>query len=92
MKLTFKVTPHAAQNKIGKCEVNLLGEETIRIYVTAAPEKGKANKAVIDLLSKEMGIAKSNFTVIRGELSTLKVIEINESDEMINRWKDGLTA
>jgi hypothetical protein len=40
--------------------------------VTQAPEKGKANKAVIELLSKLLGLRKSQIELLAGETSSQK--------------------
>ena len=49
----------------------------IKIYVTAVPENGKANKAIINLIAKELKIAKSQLKLIRGETSKEKWFELN---------------
>lgn len=69
------VTPKSSSNRI-KVESAGAGL-SIKIYVTAAPEDNKANKAVLELLSKELGIAKSSLTIIRGLHSRKKVIKLN---------------
>ncbi|QDU63903.1 hypothetical protein Pan216_47840 [Planctomycetes bacterium Pan216] len=46
----------------------------LKVTVTAAPEKGKANAAVVKLLAKELGVAKSDLTIVRGETSSTKEI------------------
>ena len=48
--------------------------EFIKISVISVPEKGKANKELINWLSKTLDIAKSNFTIITGELDKYKKI------------------
>lgn len=52
----------------------IVGERqgAVRISVTAAPEKGKANRAIIDLLSKTFGVPKSTVELISGETSARK--------------------
>jgi len=52
----------------------LLGvrEGMLRIAVTAAPEKGKANQAIAALLGRELGLAKSSIELIAGETSSHK--------------------
>ncbi len=52
----------------------ILGERegALRVAVTAAPEKGKANRAIIDVLSKSLGVAKSSIELIAGETSPQK--------------------
>ena len=52
------VTAKAAANRI-KVEELSNGEKLIRVYVTAAAEGGKANKEVIKMLAKPLGIPPS---------------------------------
>ncbi|TKW60532.1 MAG: DUF167 domain-containing protein [Blastochloris viridis] len=47
-----------------------------RVYVTAVPEDGKATKAVVALLAKHLGIAKSRLELVRGETARDKVFRI----------------
>jgi uncharacterized protein (TIGR00251 family) len=44
----------------------------VRVAVTAAPEKGKANKAIIAVLSEALSIPKSMIQLIAGETSQQK--------------------
>lgn len=74
--LRVKVTPKAKSERIKK-EMDADGAALYKIYVTAAPEDGKANKAVIKLLSKSLGVAKSNLTITHGHTSREKIIKIN---------------
>lgn len=53
------------------------GNGLVKIKVTAAPSKGKANEAVIKLLAKELGIKKSQIAIVSGETSKIKIIELN---------------
>ena len=49
-----------------------LREGALRIAVTAAPEKGKANKEIITLLGQAFGLAKSSIELIAGRTSPHK--------------------
>ncbi len=73
MKITVKVKPNAKKNEIKKIK-----EDYYEIRVTVVPEKGKANKKVIELLSKELKIPKSKIKLVRGETSKEKIFEIEE--------------
>jgi len=74
--LSVKVTPKASQNRI-KIEYNPDGSiYIVRVYVTVTPEDGKANKEVIKLLSKELGIPKSKLEITHGHKIRDKVITI----------------
>jgi uncharacterized protein YggU (UPF0235/DUF167 family) len=72
-RLQVRVTSKAADNYI-KIDDN----QNIRIYVTTIAEGGKANKKVISLLSKELKIPQSNFSIIKGLKSRDKIILIKK--------------
>ncbi|MCP4268348.1 MAG: YggU family protein [Candidatus Brocadiaceae bacterium] len=76
-----KVQPNASKDR-------LVGEhaEQLKIAVTVAPEKGKANKAVIKVLSKWLGVKNSDIQIISGETSRDKKVFIgNINEEGFNR-------
>jgi uncharacterized protein len=52
----------------------ILGERqgALRIAVSAAPEKGKANRSIAELLSDKIGVPKSAIQIIAGETSPQK--------------------
>lgn len=75
--LEVRVTPKASSNRIG-IETDTEGKTVIRIYITTVPESVKANRAIIALLSKELGFAKSTFTIIRGLTGRDKTIHIDK--------------
>ncbi len=77
--LKVKVTPKAAQNRIGKIELGQNGT-CLKVYVAAPPDKGAANKATIDLLSKSFHIPKSKIEIQSGHTSRLKVVKISEEN------------
>ena len=72
MILTTHVKPNARQNKL-----EWIDKDTVKISVTAVPEKGRANSAVIDLLSDELKIAKSKIVLLRGTTTRMKQFEIS---------------
>ena len=74
--LSIKVTAKASRAAI----LGWHGGE-LKIAVTAAPERGKANAAVIDLLAERLGLAKSALRVISGASQPRKRIEIEGLDE-----------
>lgn len=48
----------------------------LKVAVTAAPEKGKANAAVVELLAKALGVPKSSVELIAGTTSRDKVFAV----------------
>ena len=74
MEFTVLLTPKASANKIGDWVCLADGTMALRVYVTAAPVKGQANQALIQLLAKTCRIAKSELAIVRGELGRTKTI------------------
>lgn len=77
--ITIKLTPKAAQNRIGAWETDSSGKPFLKISVTAVPEKGKANEALIALLSKEWKVAKSEIVILKGETDRIKTLSVPET-------------
>lgn len=73
--LEIRVTPKASSNRI-KIEYKPDGSRLYKIYVTAIAEDGKANKAVIELLAKELKISKSFIEIIKGLKCRDKIVKI----------------
>jgi uncharacterized protein (TIGR00251 family) len=65
--LPVRAHPGARRN-----EIRGLQDGALKVSVTQAPEKGKANKAVIELLSKQLGLRKSQIELLAGETSSQK--------------------
>jgi hypothetical protein len=70
-EIAVRVTPKASRNKVVR------DGEVLRVYVTVLPENGKANAAVQKLLAKELGLAKSRLSLIRGTTSRDKVFRVD---------------
>lgn len=69
--LRVKVVPGASRQKI----VGPYGDG-IKIAVTAAPERGAANEAVLEVLAAALNLPRSNLSITRGQTNPRKEIEI----------------
>jgi uncharacterized protein (TIGR00251 family) len=71
------VRAHAGSRKNG-----ILGEHDgmLRVAVTTAPEKGKANKAIVAVLSEAFKLPKSSIELVAGETSPQKRFLIAGAD------------
>ena len=69
--LKVKVVPGSSRNHIA----GWLGE-SLKIRVTAIPEKGKANDAVVSLLADTLRVPKQDVTISSGASSPRKVFKI----------------
>lgn len=77
-RLQVRVTPKASANRV-RIEERKGERPRVRVDVTVAPEDGKANKQVLKLLAKELGLPKSALLIARGHTSRDKVIVLQKS-------------
>ncbi|MDD5806108.1 MAG: DUF167 domain-containing protein [Eggerthellales bacterium] len=83
--LAVKVTPKSGKDQVvGIVETDGLRE--VHLRVTAPPEGGKANKSVIKLLSKELGVPKTDIQVKRGDTSHHKMLELDCEQSLVDAW------
>jgi uncharacterized protein len=75
--LRLRVTPNAGRDVIEGFEALADGTRVLRIRVSAVPDKGKANAAVIALLAKALGLPKSALTLVSGDTARLKTVRID---------------
>ena len=71
MKIKIKVIPKSSINSLEQ-----LKNGELRARITDPPEKGKANRTLIRLLSRHFGVAKSRIFFICGEKASHKTVEI----------------
>lgn len=72
MKIFVKAKPKSKKDELEK-----ISENTFVAKVREAPEKGRANQAIIKLLSEYFKTPRQNIRIISGETSKIKIIEIN---------------
>ncbi len=75
-KIDIKIIPGAKEDKI--IEEN----GVIKVRLKAKPIEGKANKYLISYLSKKLKIPKSKISIIKGEKSREKLLEILGYDKI----------
>ena len=87
LDLYLRVTPNASQDEVVGLVKRDDGAERLQVRVRAVPDKGKANKAVIQLLAKQFGIPKSKLEIVSGAQSRQKVarIHIDTPEELLSR-------
>jgi len=74
MILRIKVTPRAAKSEV----VAEMADGTLKVRIAAPPEKGKANAELCDLLARHFGVASSAVSVVSGQTSSRKLVEIRD--------------
>ena len=71
--IRVKVTPRSAVSEI----VGTLADGTLKVRIAAAPERGKANEALIALLAEHYRVPRASITVISGHTASMKLVRIS---------------
>ena len=69
--INVRVQPRASRNCVSGYRGGVLC-----VSVTAPPQDGRANAALLELLAGALGVAKSRLTIIRGHSSRNKMVAI----------------
>ncbi|MGO9246173.1 MAG: DUF167 domain-containing protein [Verrucomicrobiia bacterium] len=67
----IRVTPRAKQNK-----VQPQADGSLKVYVTAPPEDGRANEAVVETIAQWLGVKRRDVEIVRGATSRRKVVRV----------------
>lgn len=71
-EIDTRIIPKSSRNEI------IIGEGgPVKVKVTSPPVDGKANKAVVNLLAKQLKVPKKDIQIVSGEKSRNKKIRIN---------------
>lgn len=73
MDITVKVIPKSSKTEMA----GHLADGTWKVKIAAAPEKGKANKALCVFLADYFGVPRSRVSILSGETSHIKRIRID---------------
>ena len=73
--VNLKIIPNSSKNEL------IIADEFIKVKITAQPIENKANKALIEYLSKFLKIPKTNIEIIRGSTSKDKTILLKINDK-----------
>ncbi|KAI0381365.1 hypothetical protein F5Y04DRAFT_280897 [Hypomontagnella monticulosa] len=83
LQLRCHIRPGASKVREG---VTAVTDESVELCVSAPPQDGKANKAVIEILSEILGVAKSDLQITHGMKTRDKTISI--ASACFRRGKD----
>ncbi len=72
MKIKVRVVPNSKKAEIIEGEV-------LKVKIRSKPQKGKANKELIEVLSNYFGVPKGKIKIVSGEKSHNKVLEIEKT-------------
>ena len=85
MILRIKLKPGSKTDEIVR-----EADGTIKVKIRAQPVEGKANKYLVEYLSKVLGLPKSKITLLKGETNSFKTLQIEAEEEWVKTKLPGL--
>ncbi|MBI5170964.1 MAG: DUF167 domain-containing protein [Candidatus Eisenbacteria bacterium] len=79
VRLAVRVQPGARRDAL----VDRLANGDWKLAVSAPPEDGRANDAVVELLAELLGVKRRQVVVTRGASSRSKTIEVSDLDAVV---------
>jgi uncharacterized protein (TIGR00251 family) len=76
LRIPVRLTPKGGRDAIDGWREGADGKRVLAARVAAPPEDGKANAALIRLMAKTLGVAKSQVRIVTGETSRMKILEV----------------
>ena len=70
--IEIQVQPRASRNRV----VTQDGKVKVKVYVTAAPDRGRANKAVVEAFARNLELPKQSVSIVSGERSRTKLLTV----------------
>lgn len=81
--IAVRVTPKSSRPGTGEWRMMADGREALEVRVRAAPEGGKANAEVIEVLAKALSVPKRAIEIVSGESARLKRVSIPLSEDEV---------
>lgn len=99
LTLRIKITPRARVSEVTSLQddetsssLRLFQEKILKISLKEPPEKGRANAALLKLLSRTWKIPKTSLHLMTGETSSLKVLLITGDPEELQKTLENWMA
>lgn len=72
MRVYIKTIPRSSKNEVTK-----ISEGEYKVKLTAPPVDGKANQALIEILSEYFSVSKSSVSIVGGKSARTKIADVN---------------
>lgn len=91
--MRIRLTPKAARSRIEGVGAGADGGAVLKVAVTAPPERGKANAAMITLLAKAWRLPKTSMAITAGATARRKTLLVRGDGKALvarlNQWMEG---
>jgi uncharacterized protein (TIGR00251 family) len=79
VRFAVRLTPKGGRDRVEGWAVDSGGRRYLKARVSAPPEDGKANEALVCLLAKALNVGKSKVRIVSGATSRMKTVEAEVS-------------
>ena len=76
IRFAVRLTPRGGRGALAGWEQGADGNRYLKARVSAAPEAGKANEALVRLIAKTLHIRSSKVQIVSGATSRMKIVEV----------------
>jgi uncharacterized protein (TIGR00251 family) len=76
-RLAVRLTPRGGRDAIEGWTVDEAGRPLLKARVAAPPVDGQANAALLKLLAKALGAARSSVQIVAGDTSRVKTVAVD---------------
>ena len=83
ISIALRVTPRGGRDDIDGIETLANGRSVVKIRVRAIAEGGEANRAVMELLAKVLGVPRARVRLLSGATSRLKQVAVDGDPRML---------
>ena len=92
ISVALRVTPRGGRDEIDGVEALANGRAVVKIRVRAIAEGGEANRAVVELLARALGVPKAKVKILSGVTSRLKQVAIGGDPAKLGEALRALTS
>jgi len=92
ISVALRVTPRGGCDDIDGVETLANGRTVVKVRVRAIADGGEANRAVMELFAKALGVPKAKVRILSGMTSRLKQIAVDGDPAKLGETLRKLTA
>ena len=85
LRVAVRLTPRASKAGVKGVRLDAAGQAYLQVRVTAPAEGGKANTALLKLLAKPWGVARSDVSIVGGAWDRRKIISVAGDPVALNQ-------
>ena len=85
VSLALRLTPRGGRDALEGWETDAAGRAFLKARVRVAPEDGRANDALVELLARALDVPRSDVAISSGAKARLKIVTVKGDPEHLAR-------